>query len=601
MSLEYGIIGNCKTAALVSERASIDWLCFPRFDSPSIFAKLLDKRKGGSFSITGVGRCETRQEYVEDTNVLKTVFKCNSGSFEVYDFFPHYHSEGNLLKDPEIYRIIKVLSGKPEVVIKLNPKFEYGAKSAKPEVFKDYACFTHKTDSLYVYTNLDIRKVLSGEKVTLRGDSHISISYNDLKEGIEVSKTNAELSKTISYWEKWIQNARLPKRQRNLVARSALTLKLLTYDDSGAIVAAPTTSIPEIIGETRNWDYRYCWIRDASFTVLALVRLAEFDVAYGFVNWLCGIYSSYGINSQVLFDVNGGKELTEKTLPHLAGYMDSKPVRIGNAASEQKQLDIFGDALDAMYLFYIERDIGKMTEEVEWKLIYGMVESAIRDWREKDQSIWEFRTKRKQYTFSKVLCWVAVDRGVKIARRFRKRHVIKRWSTEADKIKADVLKHGWNPTVNSFTQSYHSSDADASLLLLPYFGFIDYSDEKMRSTVAFIKKELFDGTFMMRYKCEDDFGNPKNAFVPCAFWLMEALNGIGQKEEAQKLFEQFTRYANHLGLLSEDVDRKTGQLLGNFPQAYSHIALINAAISLYGFEDDDGDKCDLYDPRPLTK
>lgn len=581
MNLEYGIIGNCRTAALVSSDASIDWLCLPRFDSQSVFGKILDIKKGGSFGIKPVGKYRISQEYVKDTNVLRTTFAHGKDRFEILDFFPHYMVGDALFKESELYRIIRVLSGKPAIKVALEPRFEYGLRDGAFTVFDDYIDISSGRENIYVYSNLDKNCILHGKPVTLPKDSYIALSYNKLKEGIKASEIDGKLSKTMAYWRQWVREANLPKQHRDVVARSALALRLLTYDDSGAIVAAATTSIPEIIGEVRNWDYRYCWIRDASFTVLSLIKIMRFDVAYEFLNWLKNIYKTYGVNFQVMFKVNGERNIEEITLDRLSGYKGSKPVRIGNAAYKQKQLDIFGEALDALYIFYLEYKAAPIMDEIEWELIYSMVETVINEWRNPDSSIWEFRIKKDHYTMSKVLCWTALDRGIKLAEHYGKKDVISRWQKEADAIKTDVMDRGWNSEIGSFTQAYGSKNLDASALLMPYFGFMPYDDPKMRSTIDAIKNGLFDGKFVMRYRCEDDFGKPKSALIACTFWLVDALSGTGRKDEARKIFNNTIKHVNHLGLLSEDINVKTGELLGNFPQAYSHIALINTAIDLF--------------------
>ncbi|MCL4389216.1 MAG: glycoside hydrolase family 15 protein [Candidatus Marsarchaeota archaeon] len=582
MDLEYGIIGNCRTAALVSSEASIDWLCFPRFDSTSLFAKILDVDKGGSFSIVPVGDYKIAQEYLKDTNVLKTTFSNGADSFEVIDFFPHYKTAGGLFKESELYRILHLVSGSPSIRVLLKPRFYYGRIGGTHKIMDNCIDFSDERENLYVYSDIDKQSIIDGTPTALKSDSYVMISYNSLKDSVSLHLAYQELSKTSDYWKSWIEDAVLPKTHRDMVARSALALRLLTYDDSGAIVAAATTSIPEIVGGVRNWDYRYCWIRDASFTVLSLIKIMKMDVAYEFLTWLEGIFSSYGVHFQVLFKVNGDRNIEETTLDYLAGYKNSKPVRIGNAAYKQKQLDIFGEMLDALHLFYLKYYAGQMIDEIEWELIYSIVETAIREWKNTDSSIWEFRGRKKHFTMSKVLCWTAVDRGIKIARHYGKTEAAKRWSSSADAIREDIMEKGWNEELGAFTQAYGSEDLDASVLLMPYFGFLPYKDLKMVSTIDAVKKELFDGRFVMRYKCQDDFGIPKNALIACTFWLVDALNGIGERKEALELFDNTVRHMNHLGLLSEDINRETGELLGNFPQAYSHIALINTAMDLFG-------------------
>jgi GH15 family glucan-1,4-alpha-glucosidase len=581
--LEYGIIGNCATAALVHSDSSIDWLCFPRFDSESIFCKILDEEKGGYFKITTDGEFDISQEYVDYTNILVTHFSSRDWAFDLYDYFPHYEVDGRLYKDPELHRLIKVVKGKPKVAIELKPKPEYASIEPKLSITEEHLEFSNpdKMETLYIYSNLNPESIADSKPIELSGDAYIILTYNKIKSENSLNMVKAEMEKTLSYWKSWISKAKLPKTHRDLIARSALALRLLTFDETGAIIAAATTSIPEIVGDVRNWDYRYCWIRDASFTVMSLINISRFDVANEFLNWIMSIHRKYGVNLQVLFKVDGVREIPESTIDSLSGYKGSKPVRIGNAAATQRQVDIFGELLDAIHLLYIRHKKSFRLNESDWELIYGLVESAIKEWRYKDHSIWEFRTLSKHYTFSKVLCWVALDRGIDIANAFGKKKYVEKWSKIRDEIKAEVMQKGWNEKIGAFTQSYGSEELDASILLLPYFGFISYSDEKMVQTVETIGSKLMKNGFILRYNSADDFGMPKNALIACTFWYIDALNGIGRHDEAVKLFENIARHVNKLGLLSEDIDRETGELLGNFPQAYSHIALINTAIHIY--------------------
>ena len=581
--LEYGIIGNCATAALVHSDSSIDWLCFPRFDSPSIFARILDEEKGGYFKITPSGSFETSQEYVKDSNVVVTHFNSADWAFDLYDYFPHYESNGRLYKDPELHRLIKVIKGKPKARAIIKPMLQYATAEPEASIEEGRIRFSDSSarESIYLYSNLSLEKIKAGEEIELDKDSYIVITYNKIKPEIDAEEVKLMMDKTVNYWKGWISKAKLPKENRDLIARSALVLRLLTYDETGAIIAAATTSIPEIVGDVRNWDYRYCWVRDSSFTVMSLINISKFDVAHEFMKWALSIHRKYGVNLQVLFGVSGERDIPERTLDNLNGYKGSRPVRVGNAAATQRQVDIFGELLDAIYLFYIKHKKDFKLDESDWELIYGLVESAIKEWRYKDHSIWEFRTLSKHYTFSKVLCWVALDRGAEIARALGKEKYAAKWAKIRDEIKSEVIAKGWNEGISSFAQSYGSSELDASLLLLPYFGFINYTDEKMVKTVEAIGRNLFKDGFVMRYNANDDFGMPKNALIACTFWYMDALYEIGRKEEAIKLFKETIKHTNGLGLLSEDINRETGELLGNFPQAYSHIALINTAMHLF--------------------
>jgi GH15 family glucan-1,4-alpha-glucosidase len=581
--LDYGIIGNCSTAALVKSDSSIDWMCMPKFDSPSIFAKILDNGKGGFFKVEPEGQFNVSQAYIADTNVLETRFVGEGWEFRLMDYFPHFQMEdGSLYKEPEVHRLIELVRGTPRIRIVIEPAFKYASEVPKAKIESDHIVFEGSIDYLYLYTNMPADSILGQGYFDLKGDSYMVLAYNKLKAEKEINAIKEQMDKTISYWRSWIGMARLPSVHRDLVARSALTLRLLTYDNTGAIVAAATTSIPEIIGEVRNWDYRYCWIRDASFTVMALINILRFDVAKEFLGWMLKLHKEYGINLQVLFGINGDRDIPERELDYLSGYKNSKPVRVGNAAAKQRQVDIFGELLDAIYLIYVKYKIEPKINDSDWELVYSLVESAIKEWHEKDHSIWEFRKLSRHYTFSKVLCWTAVDRGIKIAKEIGKTAEARRWSKVRSHIKADIIKNGWNAEVNAFVQCYGSRELDASILLLPYFGFTSFRSKKMKSTVEAIGRQLFNGEFLLRYAAKDDFGIPKNALIACTFWYIDALAGIGRRDDALDLLERIISHTNHLGLFSEDIDRSTYELLGNFPQAYSHIALINTMTNLFG-------------------
>ncbi len=583
MNLDYGIIGNCRTAALISDKASIDWLCFPRFDSTSLFAKLLDKKKGGNFEIYPVGEYRISQSYIDKTNILKTTFRSDDAEFEVVDYFPYYEENNTIKKESELHRIIFVRKGNPEIVVRIQPRFEYGRYNPEEILIEKNKIFIkHKNEKIFIYTDMDKKKIIKSESIILKNDAFITLAYNTMRESINIKQVKSELDKTRSYWEEWINTANIPKVYHKYIERSALTLKLLTYDDTGAIIAAPTTSIPEEVGGVKNWDYRYCWIRDASFTVLALLRIGKREVAHEFIKWISRVYAECGINFQPVFKVNGERDLTERTLDYLEGYEDSKPVRIGNSAYKQRQVDIFGEVLDALYTFYVKYNSEHEIKSGEWRIIYGLVESAINEWYKKDRSIWEFRKIKQHFVFSKVLSWVAVDKGIQLAGIFGKKDIIKGWKREANKIKKDIMEKGFDKELNSFVQYYGSKRIDASLLLIPYFGFIEYDDPKMVGTISMVKKRLFKKGFLKRYLNKGDFGVPNNSFIACTFWLIESLYLSGKRKEAIHLFENVLKHTNRLGLLSEDINQNTGELIGNFPQSYSHIALINTAIILFG-------------------
>jgi GH15 family glucan-1,4-alpha-glucosidase len=391
-----------------------------------------------------------------------------------------------------------------------------------------------------------------------------------------------EMERTKVYWLNWSSQTPNYKKYNDEISRSAVTLKLLSYDRTGAVLAAATTSLPETIGEVRNWDYRFCWIRDASMVVKVVSELGHKNVARRYLRFIIDLIPDKDEKLQIMYGINKEKTLTETTLNHLAGYKGSKPVRVGNAAYQQKQNDIYGILMDVIFAQLIRFKTDVENGEDLWSITKGIVWIVQKHWQEPDKGIWEFRTEDRHFTFSKVLCWVAVDRAIKVARIFRKHRKIEAWTSLEQQIKADILENAWNPKVNAFTQSYGSKHLDASVLLMESYGFIHARDPKYVSTVLAIEKELSNEGLLYRYKNEDDFGLPSSSFTICSFWFINSLFKIGEEERAMAMFDQLLSYSNHLGLFSEDIDFKSKRLLGNFPQAYSHLALIQCAINFSG-------------------
>jgi len=581
-NLDYGVIGNCKTAALVSKEGNIDWLCFPSFDSPSVFSKILDERSGGSFSIIVSENYKSSQKYLKGTNILCTRFISPEGSFEILDFMPRYRTmQMDYYTPSEIYRYIRPLAGTPRFSIKYDPVMNYAQETGIHRKHSDYikttSCENNK-DNIYLYTSFDFDAVLNTEEIVLEKEGFLLLSYNQKLTPIDTERVYLEYQRTKVYWLNWNNRSMKFKEYNDIISRSLLTLKLMSYQDSGAVLAALTTSIPETIGEVRNWDYRFCWIRDASMSIDTILKMGHQSAAKRYMGFIKRILRRKSDSFQIMYGIDGGRILKEEILENLAGFEDSKPVRIGNAAYNQKQNDSLGYLMDVMYQYYIHFP-GTLDEiEEMWEIVKNIVKTVYAEWKNPDQSIWEFRNREKHFVFSKVMCWVALDRAVSIATFLNKTNYEEEWKAEADKIKEDILTHGWNEEMQSFTQTYDNYDVDSSLLLMEQYGFIAPDDEKFVKTVKRIKKELFHKGLMFRYRSGDDFGLPTSSFTICTFWMIRALFVIGQKKEALKLFEQIMSYSNHLGLFSEDLDFDTKRQLGNFPQAYSHLALINTAI-----------------------
>lgn len=584
-NLNYGIIGNCGTGALVSAKGSVDWLCLPEFDDPSVFARLLDEQKGGRFEILPVRPREIVQQYVKDTNILCTRFICEDGEFEVHDFMPRYKIEGERERysPPDLIRYFRLKCGTPELRIVYDPRLQYAAGATENRVDNAYIksfSTTGEYDSVYLYTGFDMQRLLDGEPMRLEADNFCLLSYHQKLLRQTVSRSYLKLQRTKVYWMDWSERTTEFARYQGPINRSALALKALASQKSGAVLAALTTSLPETIGEVRNWDYRFCWIRDASMVVKIMKQLGHDSVARRYLNFIINIMPGKDEKIQIMYGINGERELTEHELDHLAGYADSRPVRIGNAAYEQKQNDIYGILLDVIYQNFRIHNTTLMYSEELWTIARSVVRVVEQSWHKPDKGIWELRHENRHFTFSKVLCWTAIDRAVKIAQLLNQAHYADQWQGLKQQIADEILEKAWSEKKQAFTQAYGSEDLDASVLLMESYGFIDGMDPRYVSTVDAIQRELEHKGLMFRYRNSDDFGKPKSAFTICSFWLIKALLVSGRRAEAEQKFEALMKYANHLGLFSEDIDFDTGRLLGNFPQAYSHLALIETAILL---------------------
>lgn len=583
-NLNFGIIGNCRSAALVSNKGSIDWCCLPEFDSSSIFAKLLDEKIGGNFCIKTTDDYKINQYYMEDTAILITKFDNGKDAFELIDFMPRYGEETKgFYSPPEIIRYLRPVSGNPSFYLKYDPKLEYAFEETRSYIKEDFIISVtdnKKFDSTFLYTNLDKNKVLSEEEIFLTEKAFLLLTYNEKIFVPTLKKVELELQRTKTYWLNWSERTTTYSRYAQQISRSAITLKLLSYEKTGAVLAAATTSLPETIGEVRNWDYRFCWIRDASMVVKVVHELGHYEMARDYLRFIISLVPDKDEKLQIMYGINGEKKLTEETLDHLSGYYDSKPVRIGNAAYSQRQNDIYGILMDVIYQQLTHFSNSIENGEELWNITKGIVWVVQQHWQEPDKGIWEFRTEERHFTFSKVLCWTAIDRAIKVALLLDKKAKAQKWIPLADAIKKDVFENAWNNDCNAFTQSYGSSDLDASVLLMESYGIIEASDPRYISTVHAIEKELSHKGLLYRYKNKDDFGLPSSSFTICTFWFINSLYKIGEGKKALALFDQLLSYSNHLGLFSEDIDFETKRLLGNFPQAYSHLALIETAINL---------------------
>ena len=582
-NLNYAIIGNCESAALIHKDSSIDWCCLPRFDSPSVFGKILDDKIGGTFKIETFGQYNINQEYIDNTSIVRTSFSNGYDKFDIIDYMPRYEIEnGNYHCPPEISRIVKKINGQPKIRIVYDPKLDYARGETNSYLKKNFIVSVidkKHYDTIYLYSNIDLNFIKTKRFFTFDSDLFFKLSYHEKLTPPSIKDINKEYRKTKKYWVNWCKKTPSFKKYNEEILRSSITLKLLTYQRSGAILAAVTTSIPETIGEVRNWDYRFCWIRDASMVIKVITKLGHKKIVKNFIQFIIDIIPDKNEKLQIMYGINGEKKLSEKFLRHLSGYKNSKPVRIGNAAYNQKQNDIYGILMDAIY-FQIDKFYNKNdnTEEI-WSIVKSIVWIVNNNWSEPDKGIWEFRKEDKHFTFSKLLSWVAIDRAVKISKLIGKKDKTNKWLKLRNEIRKEILNKGWNNKIKAFSQSYGSDELDASVLLMESYDFINASDKRYISTVKAIEKELMSNGLLYRYKNNDDFGKPTSSFTVCTFWYINSLFKIGETEKSRELFDQVLGYSNHLGLFSEDIDFNSKRLLGNFPQAYSHLALIECALN----------------------
>jgi len=586
-NLNYGVIGNCTSAALVSEKGSIEWCCLPYFDSTAFFAKILDRKIGGEFAVRVAADYKITQRYLPKTNILATSFQRGSDQFELIDFMPRYKKDSGAYHcPPDIIRYIRHISGKPVIRLDYNPRPGYGLNEIKTEIRREYIkvlTVGGPYESVYLYSDLDYHKIAAGKPIKIEQDRYFLLSYNQKLAELNLDAVQLEYEKTRVYWLSWSSKTRRFASYNEEIARSSLVLKLLAFQKTGAILAALTTSLPEEIGAVRNWDYRFCWLRDASMSIAVLTSVGHYRVARRFLDFILDVIPYKDEKIQIMYGINGKKNLSEKILPRLQGYEGSQPVRIGNAAYKQKQNDIFGVLLDIIYQYLkiFKRDTVEDREDL-WTVARTLGRHVERNWMKKDRGIWEIRGRNKHFTFSKVLCWVAMDRAMKIAQLFSMPNYVRVWADMRQKIQSDILTKGWDPDVKAFVQAYGEKDLDAANLLMEHYGFIAADDPRYVSTVIETHKQLGQNGLMYRYRNHDDFGYPKSSFTVCTFWMVKSLYKIGRRKEAQSLFDEVLSYRNHVGLLSEDIDFDTKRLLGNFPQGYSHLALIDAAITLGG-------------------
>jgi GH15 family glucan-1,4-alpha-glucosidase len=607
---------------LIAPDGSVDWGCLPDFDSPAIFCHLLDARRGGYFQIAPAeGTIPGSQRYLRGTNVLQTRFASIFGEIVLTDFMPVETLSAcpdQSVKLPAgdsmrrcLVRMVECTHGKMAVTMRLKVSPNYAASPSQIMLAPDDKGAVVSSDRQHVALGIvgasllssfaleidqqaeEWHQTLVAQMMLHEGERLIFVVGMGLSQNAACQLVEREfprrdfddeLAHTLYCWRQWVARCNYQGPYADLVQRSVLTLKLMTYAPTGAIVAAPTTSLPEEPGGERNWDYRFTWLRDATFILYALNISGFMDEARAFTYWLRNLSYSTGEDVQIMYGIRGERELPEQELPHLDGYCGSAPVRIGNGAVDQKQLDIFGEVLDCIHLYRqrggFER-YGEMLEGPLWDLLQMLVEHVCAHWQEPDCGIWEVRGGARHFVYSKVMCWVALDRAVRAAQQLHLDADLTRWMMVRDQMRADILVHGYNTTIGAFTQSYDDTALDASCLLLPLVGFIAPDDPRMRSTVNCIMRELTDEHgFVYRYLADDGLRGEEGTFTLCTFWLVDNLAMQGRVDEARSLFERLLEHAGHLGLFAEEIDANDGMALGNYPQAFTHAALINSAYNL---------------------
>jgi GH15 family glucan-1,4-alpha-glucosidase len=588
---DHGIIGDLHTVALVGIDGTIDWYCTPRFDAPSVFGSILDTKRGGHWRIAPVNEDATvKQLYFPDTNVLITRFLSEEGVVEVIDFMPVAHTRAEEHSHRLVRRVLGI-RGEVHLRVVCEPRFDYGRAEHTTRVTEQGAVFDAQgsVDGLWLYSKVPLEPTERGvaAEFTIGANDAVSFVAQTLKGGEQPRYSEPDVRdlmvETGTFWTRWLAQSRYQGRWREMVNRSALTLKLLTYAPTGAIVAAPTTSLPEQLGGERNWDYRYTWIRDAAFTLYGLLRLGFTGEAASFMDWLTArVRESDGGGEgplQIMYGIDGRAELAEEKLPHLEGYRGSAPVRIGNGAATQLQLDIYGELMDSAYLY---NKYGTPIYHEAWTALAGLIDWVCDNWDQADEGIWETRGGREHFTYSRLMCWVAVERAIRVARQRGLPCDLPRWVVERDHIYRQLMDRGWNEKRGAFVQSYGSDVLDASVLLMPLTKFIAPTDPRWLSTLEAISDELVSDSLVYRYNVAaspDGLEGDEGTFSICSFWYVEALARAGRLDEARLAFEKMLTYGNHLGLYAEEIGR-TGEALGNFPQAFTHLSLISAAFNL---------------------
>ena len=582
-TLDLALIGNCTVGALVDARANITWGCFPRFDGDPVFCSLLKDTGDYGFFAVELADCErTEQHYLENTAILVTrLYDCHGGAVEVTDFAPRFGQYGRMFRPMMLVRRVKRISGNPRLTLRLRPACDDGA--GRPEITwgSNHIRYVAPTLTLRLTTDASLTALLQEIPFFLEDTVTLLLGADETVHEAAGEVGRRFLEETIQYWREWVRSLGIPYEWQEAVIRAAITLKLNAYDDTGAIIAAMTTSIPEAADSGRNWDYRYCWLRDSYFVVNALNRLGATRTMERYIGYIINIAANAGGDSlQPVYGIDGRMELDEREVPALAGYRGMGPVRIGNLAYRQVQHDVYGSAILAATHIFFDQRLTRRGDEALFRRLEPLGEQAVRCHDQPDAGLWELRGSARVHTFSAVMCWAACDRLARIASQLGLAERATYWLEQARLIHATISRRAWSERRGAFVSTFEGEAMDASLLLLAEVGFLDAADPRFAATVSAVEKDLRSGDFIFRYVEKDDFGAPENAFLVCTFWYVNALAALGRREEAHGLFEKLLSCRNSHGLLAEHIDPRSGEQWGNFVQTYSMVGLINAAIRL---------------------
>ena len=579
MLLEHlGVIGNCQFSALVERTGEIVWCCLPRFDSEPVFSTLLDAEQGGKFLVGPADGQHGKQSYIENTNILKTTFETPSGAFQVLDFAPRFVQYNRTFRPTQIFRIIEPLEGSPRIRVSCAPRLGWSKSVPERLNGSNHICFEGFDSQFRLTTDIPV-SYLTGEAFTLTGRRHLALTWGAPIEEPLHSLSEQFLNETLRYWQNWVKQCNIPPLYQDAVIRSALALKLHCFEDTGAIIAAMTTSIPEAPGSGRTWDYRYCWLRDAYYSLGAFRLLGQFEERENFIHYLLNIAGGTpDLNLSPLYCVDGSVGAEERILESWPGFGGDGPVRVGNGAALHTQNDVFGEMVLSLVPIFFDDRYSSDRSKASLKLLENLARKAISLAGQPDAGIWEYRTKWKPQTFSSLMCWAAADRMARVASQHAPA-LEHEFRAASKRIHEEIIAKAWSPELGSFAASYGSKDLDASLLQMAHLRFLPLDDPRLRSTIDVIRDGLSKDGWLFRYRLDDGFGSPTAAFIICTFWLVEVLADIGRKAEAKSVLDRVYSTISPLGLLSEDYSTSDLRMWGNFPQAYSHVGLIRAAFA----------------------